>query len=282
MAKTISLINMKGGVGKSTLAVNLAWHFAAYTAWAKTVLVVDLDPQFNASQYMLGAKKYDSQVSSKNRPTVWDVFEQLTRTPSGGTPKKVVPAEAILNVVTYTNGARISLLASRLELAWSLKQPAEKETLLSKFLHKVKDEFDLIIIDCAPTESLLTTAAYLASDYVLVPVKPEYLSTIGLPLLARSLKEFHEHYEDHKVEVAGVVFNHATQYAPEETTSKREVKIEAKRLDWHLFPLEIPYSRSYPKGAREGNPIFRTSNAQMKQKTAFWEFSKQLADRIKL
>ncbi len=50
MAKTVSLINMKGGVGKSTLAVNLAWQFAGFTTWLKKVLVVDLDPQFNASQ----------------------------------------------------------------------------------------------------------------------------------------------------------------------------------------------------------------------------------------
>jgi len=50
MAKKVSLINMKGGVGKSTLAVNLAWHFAVYGSWNKRVLVVDLDPQFNASQ----------------------------------------------------------------------------------------------------------------------------------------------------------------------------------------------------------------------------------------
>jgi chromosome partitioning protein len=54
MAKTVSLINMKGGVGKSTLTVNLAWHFAAYRNWLKKLLVVDLDPQFNASQYLVG------------------------------------------------------------------------------------------------------------------------------------------------------------------------------------------------------------------------------------
>ena len=53
MAKKVSVINMKGGVGKSTLAVNLAWHFAAMSNWKKNVLLVDLDPQFNASQYLL-------------------------------------------------------------------------------------------------------------------------------------------------------------------------------------------------------------------------------------
>ncbi len=282
MAKIVSLINMKGGVGKSTLAVNLAWQFAGYTNWLKNVLVVDLDPQFNASQYMLGDEKYKKQISATNRPTVWDVFEQRTRTPSGGGPKVISPTDAIFNVVTYTGGSHIDLLPSRLELAWSLRQPAEKEHLLQKFLGKVADDYDLIIIDCAPTESLLTTAAYLSSNFILVPVKPEYLSTIGLPLLARSLREFHEHYDDHHVELAGIVFNHASDYAPEEATSKREVNDEAKRLGWHVFDAEIRYSRSYPKGAREGKPIFTTSKAHQTQKTAFHQFAQDFARRIAL
>ena len=282
MAKTVALINMKGGVGKSTLAVNLAWQFAAFTTWAKKVLVVDLDPQFNASQYMLGATGYAKQVASTDRPTVWNIFEQRTRTPGSGSLKAPTPADTIVNIVTYRGTGRLDLLPSRLELAWSLKQPAEKEYLLSKFLMTVESDYDLVVIDCAPTESLLTTAAYLASDFIVVPVKPEYLSTIGLPLLARSLQEFHEHYDDHSVAVVGVVFNHASNYAPEETRSKREVRTEAKRLGWHVFDCDIPFSRSYPKGAREGRPIFRTSNAQTKQKTAFHIFAQQLARRISL
>lgn len=282
MAKTIALINMKGGVGKSTLAVNLGWQFASYTKWLKNVLVVDLDPQFNASQYMLGAADYSKQIAIKDRPTVWNIFEQRTRTPGSGSLKAPTPSDAIVNVVKYREGNRLDLLPSRLELAWSLKHPAEKEALLAKFLSKVASDYDLIIIDCAPTESLLTTAAYLASDSVLVPVKPEFLSTIGLPLLARSLQEFREHYEEHPIDVVGVVFNHATDYAPEETRSKREVNAEAARLGWYVFTNEIRYSRSYPKGAREGRPIFRTSNAQQWQKTAFHLFAEELAQRISL
>jgi chromosome partitioning protein len=281
MAKTISLINMKGGVGKSTLAVNLAWQFAAYVKWMKKVLVVDLDPQFNASQYLIGVDKYARDISAANKATVWDVFEQRTRTP-GHVPKRVAATDAIINVVSYQGGSKIDLLPSRLELAWSLKQPAEKEWLLQKFLAKVRNDYDLIIIDCAPTESLLTTAAYLASDFILVPVKPEFLSTLGLPLLARSMQEFHEHYDQHELEVAGIVFNHASDYAPEERTSKNQVRAVAAQYEWHVFDSEVRFSRSYPKGAREGRPIFRTSNAHHKQKTAFHEFAQSLAEKIDL
>jgi len=281
MAKVLALINMKGGVGKSTLAVNLAYKFSANTKWSKNVLLVDLDPQFNASQYALGLEGYAGKIVDNDTPTVWDVFEQRTRTPQGK-PREVAPADAIVNVETYKGGNRLDLLASRLELSWALKQPAQKERLLAKFLAKVADSYDLVIIDCAPTESVLTTAAYLASNYILIPVKPEFLSTIGLPLLARSLEEFHGDNEDHRVDVAGVVFNHATQYVPEEARSKKEVRAEASARGWHVFDTEISYSRSYPKGAREGRPLFWTSKAHSSQKHKLHSFAVELADRIGL
>ena len=67
MAKKISVINMKGGVGKSTISVNLAWHYAYYMQWRKRVLVVDLDPQFNASQYLLGVSNYETILRKANQ-----------------------------------------------------------------------------------------------------------------------------------------------------------------------------------------------------------------------
>lgn len=283
MSKTVALINMKGGVGKSTITVNLAHQFAGYSNWSKKVLVVDLDPQFNTSQYLLGAARYETEVVAKGRPTVWDVFEQRTRTPTGATASPVDPAKAILNVIKYVPGdGRVDLLASRLELSWSLKQPAEKEHLLEKFIDKVKGGYDVVLIDCAPTESLLTTAAYFASDLIVVPVKPEYLSTIGLPLLARSLQEFHDHNEEYHVDVAGVLFNHATNYEPEEAKSKRSVRAEAAKRGWKVFDNDVAYSRSFPKGAREGRPIFRTSNAWSRTKGAFHLVAQDVATAIGL
>lgn len=281
MAKTVAFINMKGGVGKSTLAVNLAWQLTGIQGQDKNVLVVDLDPQFNASQYLLGAHGYRKNIVHPNRATIWDVFEQQTRTPGAGAPKLLAPTDAIVTVRKWPQN-RLDLLPSRLELAWSLKQPAQKEQLLAKFLAKVSGDYDLIIIDCAPTESLLTTAAYLASDYVLVPVKPEYLSTIGLPLLQRSLQDFRQQYEDHEVQMLGIVFNHAMQYEPEEALSKREVRSEGARFGWYIFVSEISYSRSYPKGAREGEPIFRTSYARKFQSARFAAFAQEFSGRMGL
>lgn len=282
MAKTVALINMKGGVGKSTLAVNLGWELAADKAWYKNVLLIDLDPQFNASQYMLGVNAYRTRVVDAGAPTVWHIFEQHTLTPAGQ-PSEVNPAEAILNRAVYRpRFNRLDLLASRLELAWSLRQPAQKEGLLARFLRPLADRYELIIIDCAPTESVLTTAAYLTADYVLIPVKPEYLSTIGLPLLQRSLTEFRRQYDSKPIEVLGLVFNQTTGYSPEEMKSRAEVRAVAESLGWYVFSTEISYSRSYPKGAREGRPIWGTSYSRWTQAQQFHTFAEEFAGRINL
>ena len=280
MATKISLINMKGGVGKSTLAVNLAWHFAANSNWAKRVLLVDLDPQFNASQYLLGVSDYEAILKS-NKPTIWDVFEQGTRTPIGqvtfSNPREVIHAHK-----HFYRGGTIDLIPSRLELAFSLKNPGRKHRHLSRLIREVEDEYDLILIDCAPTESVLTVAAYLSSDWLLVPVKPEYLSTIGLPLLVHSMEDFKMEYEDAKLQLAGVVFNAASDYLPEEALAKETVRAIAKSNKWHVFEHEVEYSRSYPKGAREGKPIFRTSYSRWSKVHNFKLFAHELAKRVNL
>lgn len=279
MAKKVALINMKGGVGKSTLAVNLAWHFVFFED--KKVLVVDLDPQFNASQYLLGVTAYE-QILKKDTPTVWDIFEQFTATPSGGRPKALDPDELLHEVVSYRDGSRIDLIPSRLELSYSLRSPGQKEQLLQKILSKIEEPYDLIILDCAPTESLLTTAAYLASDSILVPVKPEYLSSIGLPLLVRSIEGFKQQYDDHDLSLAGIVFNGYSGYAPEERKSMSSVKSIAKKNKWYVFKNNVSYSKSYPKGAREGKPIFSTSYSRTKTARDFRAFADEFAKRVGL
>jgi chromosome partitioning protein len=267
-AKRVAMINMKGGVGKSTLTVNLAYELSGVAGRDNNVLVVDLDPQFNASQYMLGTARYKRDVVATDRPTVWDVFEQRTRTPTKVKPVSPKPAEAIVTVRSWSTN-KLDLVPSRLELAWSLKQPGGKEGLLKDFLDQVEDEYDLILIDCAPTESVLTSAAYYAADQIVVPVKPEFLSTIGLPLLATSMKDHNSTRGTPKVSVSGIIFNHTSNYHPEERLAKREVRQVAANFGWTILGSEVPYSRSFPKGAREGKPLRRTSYARKAQKSKF-------------
>ncbi|MFH0876122.1 MAG: ParA family protein [archaeon] len=281
MTIKLSILNMKGGVGKSTLTVNLAWYFSAISKWKKKILVVDLDPQFNASQYLVGVKEYE-KILANNSPTTWDIFEQYTQTPRSPKPVEIDDKQLIYNVTNFSGGNRIDLIPSRLELAFSIRNPNTKDNLLSRTLSKFEDDYDLIIMDCPPTESFLTTAAYIASDFILVPVKPEYLSSIGLPLLVNSLREFKLHHPQKEVKLAGVIFNSTSNNSTEEFKVKSEVKDIAKKNNWYVFNNEITYSRSYPRGAREGQPIFRTTYSQYQPINKLSKVADELAERINL
>lgn len=279
MCITVAMTNMKGGVGKSTLAANLGWH-GAYRS-NKRVLLVDLDPQFNLSQYVLGTDGYEAHLG-KEKPTIWDVFEQFTPT-STAKAASFSPADAIAQVRIWDDGSRLDLVPSRLELAWTLKNPHEKEQLLRDFLDEVRDEYDLILIDCAPTESMLTTASYLASDFLLVPVKPEFLSTIGLPLLVRSLEDFtKKHKKETPPKLAGVVFNATSASKVEHQRSRDFVTKLAKREKWYVFEKEVGFSDSYPAGARVGRPIFLTDYARSWKIAEFEAVAEEFNKRIGL
>lgn len=281
VAEKLALINMKGGVGKSTLAVNIAWEFATAPRNLR-VLLVDIDPQFNASQYTVGARQMDVLLRS-DHPTVWDVFEQFTAVPGRTGAGPLNPQDALVSVYrSRVNNGRIDLMPSRLELSNTLRNPTGKEQLLERAISQIEDNYDVIVLDCAPTESILTTAAYLVSDWILIPVRPEFLSTIGLPLLAQSLTEFEARYPGRSPDVAGIVFNAMSNYSPEEVTSKQEVIAEAAARHWNVFQREVRYSKSFPKGAREGAPIFMTSYAHSQTKANFRAFADELAARVGL
>ncbi|MBK1618480.1 hypothetical protein CKO42_08520 [Lamprobacter modestohalophilus] len=149
---------------------------------------------------------------------------------------------------------------------------------------QISDEYDLIIIDCAPTESILTEAAYFSSRYVLVPVKPEFMATIGLPLLARSVDEFNLENDDHSLDICGIVFNHSSAYSegPEGQQSIEEVEEEARRRGWHIFETHVRYSASYPKSAREGAPLSSTSYVRWSVTTELERFCGEFFDCIGL
>jgi chromosome partitioning protein len=226
MAISVSLINMKGGVGKTTIAAQLA-HAAARRN--VRTLAVDLDPQANLSHALLSPEQYVKHLRDK-KPTIVQLFEQyFPPTEGSASPRPLDIEQVILKKVGYSS--KLDLIVSRLELSHTLKNPTGKERRLARALAKVVDDYDLILIDCAPTESILTEAAYHASRYALVPVKPEYLATIGLPLLARSIQEFQYENSDHALDICGIVFNHSSSYStgPEGHRSIEEVQAGPRR-----------------------------------------------------
>ncbi|WP_272670962.1 ParA family protein [Providencia sp. PROV147] len=282
MAVVTSMINMKGGVGKTTLTFNLAW----YSAWKKNlrVLAIDLDPQANLSQYFMGAENYLDFLNNKNK-TIVEIFEQYSSPNiSTGSPSIINPSDVIYNLEKWSDGSCIDLVASRLELSWTLKNPTEKSQLLPQFISKIANDYDLILIDCAPTESILTTAAYKSSRYVFVPVKPEFLATIGLPLLARSIKEFKLMHPQQSLDIGGIIFNDAkrTGASNEHINSVNDVKTLSTQYKWPVLLNKAYHSDSYPAGSRTGEPIFRTPYARDYVQNEFYDIANEFLKKVGL
>lgn len=279
MTHKVALINMKGGVGKSTIAANLAWHMAL--GWELSVLVIDLDPQFNCSQYLIGHRGIE-RLLSEDHPTVWDLFERLTKAPrQQGSSIEV--EETLVPILDAPNiPASIHLIPSSLNLSRTLRHPTGKEQMLKRAVEEIESDFDLVIVDCAPTDSILTTAAYFAVDHLLIPVRPDFLSSIGLPLIEQSLDEHEQVYRDRKPGIPGIVFNAIENYPSGETTPKQEVERVVRRNNWDIFDEEIRHSQSYRSSARRGLPLFRTPHTHTVVKRNFHAFAIEFARRIGL
>jgi chromosome partitioning protein len=199
---------MKGGVGKTTLTVNIAHALAV--KHKKRVLLVDIDPQFNASTYLLQAAAYLKHVKEKH--TIVDIFSSNRRamvsTVHGRSERNagVTLQTCTVNIHRETSATgKLDLVPSTLDLMMLETSQRTTENRLHGFLKSKAHNYDYVLIDCPPTISFFTQAAILASDKYVVPVRPDDLSVIGLPLLERWLDDYTEN-AGKDVEPIGIVF----------------------------------------------------------------------------
>lgn len=163
MGKIISVINQKGGVGKTTTAVNLA---ASLSALEKKVLLIDMDPQGNATSM--------SSIKEENFNTIYDMMADPSINavyPTKLPTMKVIPCNSDLT------GAEIELL-----------EVENREFVLKGTLDKLKNKFDFIIIDSPPTLNILTVNNMVASDGIIIPIQCEYFALEGLTRIMETMK----------------------------------------------------------------------------------------------
>lgn len=245
----VCVINLKGGVGKSTITALLARH--AFVQRGLDVLAIDIDPQANLSQSLMHDDYAD--FLDQQRPSIVDVFNGYLPPTSKSSIPTPLDAAAIAVRVADVEGRSLELIPSRFDFSDNLLGAARPDPRsLARFLSTNFQHKDLILIDCAPTESILTTAAYHASGRVLVPVKPEFFATIGFPLLQQSLKNFRRQNRSHTIDVAGVVINNSfydggNDGGPEKSTAMSEIRAEASKNGWPIYSQELYHSRGYPK-----------------------------------
>ena len=273
----VCVINLKGGVGKSTICALLARH--GYTRRALNVLAVDLDPQANLSQGLL-RDRYATFLTSKE-PSIVEIFNGYIPPSSKSPSPSPIPPEDIGMTIASIGDRSLQIIPSRFDFSDALLGAIRPDPrMLARYLTKHYKKKDIIFIDCSPTESVLTTAAYHASNQVLIPVKPEFFATIGFPLLSDSMGSFLKKNRSHSLEVCGVVVNNpfydgGNDGGPEKSAAMASIKDDAKKNGWKIYRNQILHSRGYPK-------LMRGNSTHLGNAELFSRFANEFIDDIGL
>lgn len=229
MGRTIVVANQKGGVGKTTTAINLS---ASLAELGKKVLVIDIDPQGNTTSG-LGVDKEEAEN------TVYELLLGELEI------SECIQKEVFENLDIIPSN--INLAAAEIELI----DVEDKQFILKKAVDEVRENYDFIIIDCPPSLSMLTINAMCAGDTVLVPIQCEYYALEGLSQLMQTIELVKERLNT-ELEIEGVVF---TMYDARTNLSLQVVENVKNNLNQNIYKTIIPRNIRLAEAPSHGLPI---------------------------
>lgn len=240
--KVIALTNQKGGVGKTTTAVNLG---VCLSKQGKKVLLVDADAQANLTMSLGYPRPDDLPISLAT--IMQDIIDDK-------------PFDVQKGILHHSEG--VDLLPSNIELSGlevRLINAISRERVLTTCINEVKKNYDYVLIDCMPSLGMLTINALAAADSVVIPTQPHYLSAKGLELLLRSVSKVRRQINPH-LRIEGILM---TMVMPRTNISKEVTALvrSAYGQNIKVFDAQIPHSIRAVEATAEGKSIFPMTKA---------------------
>lgn len=235
MPYVISIINYKGGVGKTTLTLNLSFAFS--TLFKKKVLMVDLDPQCSLSISVMKEEEWIDHI--ENRGSIVNIIENFYKGNTKLDEKWLHQTSQSEN--TFLLPGHLNLPEYEMKLIYQKPlylSNEEFETqrffLLQKFIKSINSNFDYIFLDCPPNIYILSRNAILASDFYIIPTIPDFVSSFGIPFIHKHIEELIRNWLV-KTKFLGIVLN---RVKVQKQTFVREQKLGFQSLQ-EMFPSKV-------------------------------------------
>jgi chromosome partitioning protein len=286
MPKVVSMINWKGGVGKTTMTLHLAAGLAS--RHNKRVLLIDLDPQCNLSFLAIGASSYIAHTYTKQDATLKNVFDnyfsRTLTTASDVILQKQVRARAgkvFTQVGIILSHQELTLLDMKLarekrsgkDHREETKFEIEKISVIKNIIDAVADDYDYVLLDCPPNVNLVTQNAFFASDYYVVPAIPDFLSTVGISLIKQYMGQFNTDYASMwtyaglagkytDTKFGGIVFNMVDEYGggPKDGHNQMIQSVISQQGSTSVFENYVTDGDGVSAAAQMNLPVFAFSD----------------------